>query len=97
MITQFKIFENNSEPENGDYVLLNMKPNIAFGEGDTNYLNNNVGRIVDIYDNSVELQYQVEYDDWDGGEVWTYIGEIYWFGKTKLDKEIIDQIGKYNL
>jgi len=107
MITQFKLFENNSEPEVGDYVYGEYDDQ-GFDEDFENFIKSNFGQIIEIkrkldtiysvkYENvpdNIQNMFFKLYDDY-------YTGfeknDIKFFSPNKEDIEAYLQVMKYNL
>ena len=100
MITQFKIYENVSPIEIGDYVLADLiEDNLYFSSNQASYMNSHLGEVVDITDDGT--QFQLNYDNVDthidNHNPWVLDSEIVWYGKIKIDVDAIKQTDKYNL
>ena len=97
MITQFKIYENNTEPQVGDYVMVNHDC-ANLGELQ-DFFKTAIGQLVEISN-----FYYVDFGDipTDVGaylhskEPFHRINMIIW-GKSKKEVELIAQANKFNL
>ena len=106
MITRFKIFENkNSEPQNGDYVILslNFYPYINGDllDDDIENIENNIGYIEYIDANDGYTKYNISIDSKNDRirnmDLWVDRDEIIHFSKSKKELEIIKDADNYNL
>jgi hypothetical protein len=106
MITKFKIFENINEgrPEIDDYVLLKYA---TYHNDMTNFLNNNIGKIIFIDDNFCIIEYynvpdlinhRFDYNKINNTYKKTFKTRFisYW-SKNREDLEDILMANKYNL
>lgn len=62
MITNFKIFEEiNIQPENGDYVILNLRKDSDTYKKLNIFLNNKIGKIIDINKTTTPKIFTIDY------------------------------------
>jgi hypothetical protein len=99
MIISFKIFENNKEPQIGDYVVCNIIDN--FDADFQNFIKYNIGKIIDYVG-----VYYCEYENipekidkfFDGTNFITALSnEIIFYSENKKDVETYLKAKKYNI
>lgn len=104
-----KSYENLNQPQIGDYVILTSKEKYRRPQYVINFLNNNIGKIIDIIDNNnqnIIVKYDHITDEIKNSNYAQLITEHIWSAeeseimyinkdKKKLEKYIIIQ--KYNL
>jgi len=107
-LKEFEII-NNGQPKRGDYVIVNY--NYGDFHNLNNFLNNNIGKILDINNNEIYISYNVlEKDMLESIKTYfiTYEDNIYKislemeytdinFSSNKEDLEILLQANKFNL